>query len=52
MDVPYEAYQALPTGPARVGPGATTYSTSTTPDGRIIYHLFKYDLISSCYSSS
>ncbi|CAA7260238.1 unnamed protein product [Cyclocybe aegerita] len=40
-DIPYPSYAGLPTGPATVGPGAITYTTSAGPDGRVIYHPFK-----------
>ncbi|KAF8165047.1 hypothetical protein B0H34DRAFT_220908 [Crassisporium funariophilum] len=34
-------HQQLPSGPAQVGPGSVTYTTSTGPDGRVLYHPFK-----------
>ncbi|KAF8901649.1 hypothetical protein CPB84DRAFT_1846651 [Gymnopilus junonius] len=34
-------YSGLPTGIAQVGPGAVTYTTSTGPDGRIIYQSYR-----------
>ncbi|KAF9534950.1 hypothetical protein CPB83DRAFT_901872 [Crepidotus variabilis] len=40
-EAPYAAMASLPTGPAQVGPGAITYTTSQGPDGRVIYHPFK-----------
>ncbi|KDR83429.1 hypothetical protein GALMADRAFT_235562 [Galerina marginata CBS 339.88] len=41
VDPQYIPHNGLPTGTAQVGPGAMTYTTSTGPDGRIIYQPFK-----------
>jgi hypothetical protein len=32
-----------PASQAVVSPGSTTYTTSTGPDGRLIYHTFKFE---------
>ncbi|KAF9008771.1 hypothetical protein BDQ17DRAFT_1348900 [Cyathus striatus] len=37
---PYPAVAAAPTS-SSISPGAITYTTSTGPDGRIVYHTFK-----------
>ncbi|KJA24578.1 hypothetical protein HYPSUDRAFT_200456 [Hypholoma sublateritium FD-334 SS-4] len=40
-DPQYSVLPSLPTGPAKVGPGHITYTTSTGPDGRITYEPYR-----------